>query len=460
MTVAIPGRGLTKLTINTTKIQEKAHAARAVYEHAVALGSCFGQYSKPCLDAFLPLVFFKYSSEIRATAAQTLAAVFDSACSYGESTSMDIPTTYLPLLVKSIAQQVQEEDTADRETVFALANSLSDLFRTTYLFVAHHGSKLLVNLSQEDLKGVVSCCMKSMVSCLERRAQITRILAEGPVSEYDERNELDARLKREEELLTPFVDLVGYALKCFGEAFVPIFESEIAPLLGSYLGTGNDIRARLSAVCLFDDVIEHCGSAAAAKFGPLLVEGIINGLSDAAQDSELTRASIYGIAQIARHTPASVLTTHAQYFAQRLCLITDCPKEQSDDVAIYENAMSALASLLLFNDAPFRSAGFVKRETLIRSFLNSLPLREDEDEAKVVHAGLCDLIEHAFIDVDAEHESLVRIITETLSFVVEGEELASSCTCARLNAILSRLQQNSSVSSLRPEYGFANVISP
>jgi hypothetical protein len=30
MTVAVPGRGLTKVTINTTKIQEKAQAARGV----------------------------------------------------------------------------------------------------------------------------------------------------------------------------------------------------------------------------------------------------------------------------------------------------------------------------------------------------------------------------------------------------------------------------------------------
>jgi hypothetical protein len=42
MTVAVPGRGFTKVTINTTKIQEKAQATRAVYEHAVFL-RCSGQ---------------------------------------------------------------------------------------------------------------------------------------------------------------------------------------------------------------------------------------------------------------------------------------------------------------------------------------------------------------------------------------------------------------------------------
>lgn len=46
MTVALPGKGLKKVTINTTKMQEKSLAARAVYEHASALGAAFGPYAE------------------------------------------------------------------------------------------------------------------------------------------------------------------------------------------------------------------------------------------------------------------------------------------------------------------------------------------------------------------------------------------------------------------------------
>ena len=458
MTVAIPGRGLTKVAINTTKIQEKAQAARAVYEHAVALGASFGPYIKPCFDAFLPLVDFKYSSEIRATAAQTLAAVFDSACNHDDSTGMEIPKAYLPLLTQAISKQIQEEDTGDMDTVYALADSLCGVCRSMYLYVADHGKALLGNHSQGDVKFVVQCCMKSVVLCLERRSHITGVLANGPLSGEDERNELDALLQREEDLLTPLVDSVGYSLKCFGPMFVPIFEEDVAPVLGSYLGAGNDIRARLSAVCLFDDCVEHCGSAAAARFGPPLVQGILNGMNDAMQDSELKRGAIYGIAQIARHAPATVLAEHAQYLSQQLCLITNCPKGESENAVIYENAVSALASLVLFDNAPFRNAGFVKRETLVQSFLNSLPLREDEDEAKLCHAGLCDLIEAG--SIDANYDNLGRIVMETLACVEDGEEIASLQTCDRLRSILIRLQQQNANVFLQAPFGFANVVSP
>jgi len=453
MTMAIPGRGLTKVTINTTKIQEKAQAARAVYEHAAALGALFGPYSKSCLDVFLPLVDFKYSAEIRSTAAQTMAVVFEAACSFGESTgNMDVPNYYLPRVVKAIAKQIPDEDSADAEVVYALADSLSDTCRMMFLY------ELRAKLSQSDMKTVVHSCMKSMVKCLKRRAIITRDLA-SPLSGEDERQELLALLQSEEDLLTPLVDSVGYTLKSFREAFVPLFESDVMPVLGPYLRAGDDIRARLSAVCLFDDCVEYCGSTAAARFGPPLVEGIVHGINDATngQDADLKRAAIYGIAQIARYAPPNVLQAYAQSLVQQLWSIASRPKDQCTNAAIYENAVSALASLVLFDNAPFRSSGFVKREMVMKSFLAALPLREDEDEAKICHEGLCDLVQNGSIDLGTEHDSLVRVMREALQLVQdEDEEVASPATCERFVAILNQLQPGQG----QQMFGFANIVSP
>lgn len=46
MTVSLPGKGITKIIVNTTNIIEKAQAARAIYEHAAALGPAFGPYAE------------------------------------------------------------------------------------------------------------------------------------------------------------------------------------------------------------------------------------------------------------------------------------------------------------------------------------------------------------------------------------------------------------------------------
>ena len=441
MTIAVPGRGLTKVTINTTKMQEKSLALRAIYEHAVALGPSFGPFAKACLDAFVPLVAFRYSSEIRATAAQALAAVFEAACAFGEEETMEIPRAFLPLAAKAIATQSLEEDAVDMENVFALADSLSDILRSVYVRLGSHGHVLLNNLNLDDAKLIVQKCMESMVACLKRRSLITQRMVNA--SSEDELDDCQRELDHEGELLMPLVDSVGYTLKFFKQAFVPIFETEVAPVLGQYLRAGHDIPARVSAVCLFDDCVEHCGGEAAAKFAPQLVEGAVRGMDPASNggNEDLTRASIYGIAQIARFAQSSVLASYAPPIVNRLVSYATAETQEDSNPAIQENAVSALASLVLFEKSPFRGSSLIKRETALRIFLSSLPLREDEDEAKICHAGLCELIEHSWIQPSSEHEHLVRIIGETLALVQDGEDLADHETCMRFTKILMHMQQ-------------------
>jgi hypothetical protein len=61
MTVSLPGKGLTKVSINMTKIEEKAQACRAIYEHATALGDLFGPHAADTLSSLLPLISYMYS---------------------------------------------------------------------------------------------------------------------------------------------------------------------------------------------------------------------------------------------------------------------------------------------------------------------------------------------------------------------------------------------------------------
>jgi hypothetical protein len=467
MTVAIPGRGLTKVTINTTKIQEKAQMARAVYEHAVALQDSFGPYSQSCLDAFLPMVAFKFSSEIRATSAQTLAAVFDAACCFGTSHGMELPKAYLPRLLNTIARQMSEEDSTSMEAVHALVTSLCDICNSTYVHKMNHGTEILDNVSVAEVRAVVQCIVKTMAQSLERRNTLFRTLEDDNAHGDDERNEIVNELASEQELLTPLVDSIGYLLKCYGPTFAPIFDEHVAPTLGLYLGDGNgDIRARLAAVCLFDDCVEHCGSEAAAKFGPHLLVGIVNSLQTNQEDEELVRAAIYGIAQLARRAPASVLAPQAQMLAQELLRRVDRPVSvdngNEEDSAVYENAISALASMTLFNNAPFRASGFVKHETVTERFLQSLPLRSDEDEAKICHAEFCTLVETGAVPIDGD--TFARIANAILACVNDEEDIATTDTCQRLEYLLHQWKQQNPACKGQGGHAhlseFARIVSP
>ncbi|CAJ1951744.1 unnamed protein product [Cylindrotheca closterium] len=106
ITVAVPGKGVTKVTINASRIEEKSQDIRAVYEHAKALGALFGPYAQMSPDTVLPLLNFPYSADVRSTSAQTLAAVYEAACAArANSGGMHIPQKYLPGVATSIAKQ-------------------------------------------------------------------------------------------------------------------------------------------------------------------------------------------------------------------------------------------------------------------------------------------------------------------------------------------------------------------
>lgn len=391
MTVALPGRGLTKVTINTTKMQEKALAARAVYEHAQALGAAFGPYVLTSLTTFLPLISFQYSAEVRATATQATAAIYEASCAYAATSayaagSMEVPQRYLALLGDAISKQILAEETDDTmETIYALADSLSEIYYSAYSRLEETQRQIIANFSIENAHTTVSVLMKATEACLTRRAKITRTIQghDGALTGEDELEEYNDLLNCEQELLSPLVDCVGYTLKFFKESFVPIFDAHVAPVLAPLLVANVDVRARFAAVCLFDDCIEHCGSVAAAKHSRQLGDGIAFALGNAAidQDSELLRVAVYGIAQIARYAPSDALAPHVQTMLPLLINICKGAKADVDDVFLVENAISALASLILIGKAPFKNVQ--SKDTILQTFVHHLPLSQDEDEAKV-----------------------------------------------------------------------------
>jgi len=450
VTVALPGMGTKKLTFNTTQIQEKAQAARAMYEHANALGVAFGPYAETCASAFLPLVKFKYSPEVRSTSAQTLSPIFNAACQYALSTGGDaasLPQSLLPALVNTIASQLEEEDQDDNETLFALADSLSEICYSAFRHVNEVNGRRVAQLDFNQSHKLVSQLVNCIGSCLERRSEMIQSTL-AVVTDEDERAHCEDLLQIEADTLTEYVNSIGYTLKSLGEGFVPIFESIIVPYFGKLLlaeGT-NDTRARLAAVEIYDDMVEYCGSAAAAKFSPSLVQGIMQGIDDSTNggDRDLKRASVYGIAQIARYAPNSTLSSVAfQILPNLMSIVTDAESaEEEENTYLVEITVSALASMFLFNDAPYGTIDGVDKSSLLKKFLQVLPICQDYDEAKVCHDKLCDLIESGAVSMTAEAPALMRIVGQIFADVEDGEEVASTATCSRLAVILTKIQES------------------
>ncbi|KAL3905801.1 MAG: hypothetical protein SGILL_009530 [Bacillariaceae sp.] len=277
-----------------------------------------------------------------------------------------------------------------------------------------------------------------MTSCLDRRSNVTTILG-GNLTGEDEKEGYNAQLRAEDGLLTPLVDSIGYLLKFTRANFIPIFEKHVVPVLGKYLSSTADVRASVASMCLFDDCVEYCGQDAAARYSPLLVKGVMTVFQDPSKyDRDLVQAAVYGVCQMSRQAPSTVMSPHIQTIVHQLMMLSQGSKEDAGDALyLHELAVSALASLTLFG--PFSNLKFVNRASVMDIFLSDLPLQEDEDEATICHAGLCTLIENGSINLVSEASRITKITGAILSDVQEGLGVASPETCERLLSIVNQL---------------------
>lgn len=439
--MAVPGRGLTKVTLHTSQIEEKAQAIRALYELASAMPSGWAPYFDMTWEALEPLLEYAYHADIRTTAAQSMAALVGA----GFASEHDHVWQGFPRAALAVAKQLVNEANTEQEDLFALADSLSEILYSAFSRKGTHNLILQQSYASETATEVVKYCGQALEKCLRRRAALTVQI--GNSNSSDKQASYTQQLDEEQKLLTPLVDSIGYSLKILGPTFAPIFEQNVAPLLGPFLSPNADTRARWSAVCLFDDCVEHCGPQAAARFAPQLLSCAVPGIQDAT-DQDLVQASIYGIAQIARYAPVSVLAPYADTIIPTLVSIVSKRKESAASQAIHENSVSALASLVLFRSAPFPGK-HIKPEVAGKILLENMPLTCDYDEAKICSTQLCELIESSLIPFTSNTQELIRVIGETLALVAEEEEVATDSACERMTEILMHLQREASSSDLQ-----------
>lgn len=453
--INIPGMGVKKIKINTTQLEEKANSARAIYEHARSLGKDFGPYAEASADAFLPLLHNEYSGDVRSTSAQALCQIFKAAClsASAGSGAQALPQNMLPVLAKALAKQLSQESEEDElENRFAIADALSEVLYDAFTHKDANGMRI-AQISVLDAREIVGHVMILIAECLTRRSKLIAEMTTDVV-DNDELARCDEKLHSEQELLTHLVDSVGYQLKSLGVSFIPIFSQLVAKPLGKLLTSSGtrDGRAKLSATCLFDDCVEHCGPQAASSYAPQLLQGVVESLNDPESDAELIQAAVYGLAQISRNAPNALSARLGQDLLAKIYnLCSNTPKSETDDSALFENAVSCMGSLALFKGAPLFDS-IPDKGALTRSFLAGLPLEEDFDEAKVCHDGLCDMVDMGLVDIRAEYNNLLRIIGEILSFVAEGDEVASESTCTRLLGVIDKIQQTVDANSIQAAF--------
>ncbi|KAG0362852.1 importin subunit beta-3 [Gamsiella multidivaricata] len=410
--VGVDGR---QIGIKTTVLEEKCTAVELLICYARELGSGFRPYIEKVRDIVLPLLRFYFHDGVRHAAAATLPQLVSCA------KKSELGQEYLISFWHGIAIKILEVMSKETDLAF-----LHQLYATFYEAVDIMGPG--PNLSPELLElftRATEVQLKEMFVRLKRREEEAR--ASGGEEEKSEGEEEIT----EETVLNEISRAFHSVLKTHRVGYMVQFKS-LERVIGIYLEDPNP-TARQWAICVLDDFVEFTGPHSwpiMVPFLPMILESILNTAPDVRQ------AACYGLGLCGQFGGPQYAEVCSVALTPLFQVIHEPGSRNIENVFATENAISAVTKICQFNRSQFDV------NTVLPSWLQTLPIVNDEVEAPFTYTYLLDLIEaqHPSVlglnNVNMPH--LVTVLVEALAAAVVSEPLTTRMVCT-LKAILSTL---------------------
>ncbi|KAG2546633.1 hypothetical protein PVAP13_9KG037200 [Panicum virgatum] len=248
-------------------------------------------------------------------------------------------------------------------------------------------------------------------------------------------------------------DCIGTLAKTFKTYFLPFFD-ELSMYLTPMLGKDRTSEERRIAICIFDDVAEHCREAAIRYYDaylPSLLEACTS------ENPDVRQAAVYGIG-ICAEFGGSAFRPHTGEALSRLYNVIKHPNALDlDNAMAYDNAVSALGKICQFH------RDSIDASQVIPAWLSCLPLKNDLIEAKLVHEQLCAMLEKSERELlGHNNQYLPKIVSVFAEILCAGKDLATEQTSSKMVNLLRQLQTTlppsvlaSTWSSLQPQQQLA-----
>uniref|UniRef100_A0A7S0LEM7 TOG domain-containing protein n=1 Tax=Coccolithus braarudii TaxID=221442 RepID=A0A7S0LEM7_9EUKA len=419
VTVAIRGQGNKRITIRTSALEEKATACSMLHSYVMDLKEGFFPYVHDVAGTLVPLIKFQYMDDVRTAAMMTMPELLDSAILAVQKAvpgaTDELVHQLKDFMFEPVLTQLGAEP--DVETLSCMLESFSEM-------LGHGQASAAARLSEEQLRATADGLKALLQERQERREE-----RQADDDEQPDEEELLQRANEEEHeegLTSALVECIGGLFKVYGPAFLPIFHDVNAqpvadangsiqqPTLGAYFyqmlqparpdGTPTPAPDRAAAICVFDDVIEHCSASGGSdQYIPELYKALVAYSVD--PGAEVRQAAVYGIGLLAQHVNNSLFTPQMQEAAAQ-AMITVCSAPdafEEENASATDNAVSALGKICKRSEAIAAVA--------LPRWLSFLPLTSDKAEACAVHTLLVEMVEASNVQLlGAAHEQLPQIL--------------------------------------------------
>ncbi|KAI1316705.1 hypothetical protein EDD11_009594 [Mortierella claussenii] len=368
-----------QIGIKTTVLEEKCTAVEMLICYARELGSGFRPYIEKVRDIVLPLLKFYFHDGVRHAAVATLPQLISCA------KQAEVEQEYLMGLWTGICIKILE--TMVTESDLAFLHQLYTSFYESLDFLAP-GPSLTPDLL-EAFTRATEVQLKEMFTRLKQRE-------EAKVSaEYEGEDEavLEEEEINEEAVLNDISRSFHSVLKYHGVAFMGPFKS-LEPVISIYLSDTSSPIARQWALCVLDDFVEFTGPHSwpiMVPFLPQMLESVVN-----PDSADVRQAACYGLGLCGQYGGVQYAEVCSAALSLLFQVIHEPGSRQVENVYATENAISAVTKICKFNCSQFDV------NTVLPSWVQTLPVVYDEDEAPLTYSYLLDLI-------DAQHPSVLGL---------------------------------------------------
>lgn len=172
---------------------------------------------------------------------------------------------------------------------------------------------------------------------------------------------------------------------------------------------------------------------------------------------DVRQAAVYGLGVCAEFGGAVFRPLVGEALSRLNAVIRHPNATHSENVMAYDNAVSALGKICQFHRDSIDAA------QIVPMWLNCLPIKGDQIEAKVVHEQFCSMVERSDRDLlGPNNQYLPKIVAVFAEVLCAGKDLATEQTASRMINLLRQLQQTlppatlaSTLSFLQPQQQLA-----
>jgi len=402
--------------VRTAKFEEIMQAEQQLYSFAFEMEGAYFDWIRPTAEALLPLLSSSdeesfLCDEVRSLALQTWGVLIKCAKTGAAERNMVGSTAHGELLREALKKCFTLLDQSkDVENLAQIASGMTECIR-------HAGGGVL---QPEEITQMVGKIFAFMDQSLERTRTGEKLRADhkkknvvAGLADDDDDND-DADQNAEEQLRRSFEEVLGSIMEVAPAEFLPCL-TMCAERLSQWVSTQQHKVVGLYLGC---DLIQHLKEHSEPVW-PALMPEVFKAMGDA--DPDARTAASYAVNLAA---PLPRFAEAAPDSFKRLAHVITTAKvgrgkrDEKARIAL-DNAVAAMVTLAI--DKAAQCPAEVNAWAII---LSKMPLREDEDEAKKVHAKMVDLMaaEHAGL-LGPNRENLGKV----LSFLAEIYRVEAIC---------------------------------